>query len=804
MKGDLNRNLTLPLISPRVLYRVGVRSLLTAQAIIALIAPILPAAAAETQIRNNEDIIVTAQRREEAGQDVPIALTVFSGDDLRQLHISSNRDLITRVPSLMVSANNQTRSTEAFTLRGQGTTYQASQGVVMYMAETPLLSGYVFSSQGGPGQFLDLESLQVLKGAQGTLFGRNTTGGAILLAPARPTKSFGGYVQAQVGNYDSKEIESVINFPVVQDKMWIRGAFRRVRRDGITKNIAGRDRDDENYWTGRIGVTYRPTASVENYLIVFNTLQKTQGSGFVVGAVNPALGLGFLQPLVDAQTARGPRIIEDDADSQDTLRTYGLINVLEIGLNAKLSLRNITSYSVLKHSQSYNYDGFGFLPNISEIFTFRNGPNQYQDNLRQVTEELQLQGTASDSRLQYALGVYSERIWPDGPNQVISTGLGLGLISNMRRHAVNRRSTAVYGQASFDFGTASYLLRRLRVTAGFRYTWDKIEGYHESVVVRSANPGVESCGNSPAQTPPNCRLTGKLRSDAPSWLLSLDYKVTPDLLAYAKFTEGYKAGGFNAASVNSTSLTFQPEFVRTLEAGLKAKLRLGGTPVIFNAGTYSSDYSDIQRAAVDFNASTGSFGARTINAATARIRGVEADIAITPISGLNLSASYAYTNADYRRFDFPTLGQRDCSGSFVGVFVPGARSIADLSCIPFPFTARNQFAARLQYVIPLPTRIGSVSFGAQYAHQGKQYTAWTDVPGAEPGSYLEPVGLLTLTVDWRNMFGSPFAAQLFATNALNKTYRIGNSGVFGFLGFQNSIYGEPRMLGVRFKYDFGE
>jgi iron complex outermembrane recepter protein len=194
-----------------------------------------PAPAAPAGPATVSEVIVTAQRREERLQDVPIAITAFTAERLQQQNINQSQDLQATVPSLVVGANGQgSRDSQTFTLRGQGATFQASPGVVVYMSEVPLPAPITLSQQGGPGNYVDLENLQVLAGPQGTLFGRNTTGGAILLVPRKPQNEFGGYIQAGLGNYDAQELEAVLNVPIIEGKLLMRvvGAYRD--REGYT------------------------------------------------------------------------------------------------------------------------------------------------------------------------------------------------------------------------------------------------------------------------------------------------------------------------------------------------------------------------------------------------------------------------------------------------------------------------------------------------------------------------------------------------------------------------------------------
>jgi iron complex outermembrane receptor protein len=161
-----------------------------------------------------EEIVVTARRTAENVQDVPIAITAMSSEDLRREQINSPQDLQGRVPSLVVGPNNQMRNTETPTVRGQGSQFGAPPGVVMYMSEVPLVADPIANYQGGPGKFFDLANVQVLKGSQGTLFGRNTTGGAMLLEPQKPTDEVYGSVSVGATSLSGRSYEGVVNTPM--------------------------------------------------------------------------------------------------------------------------------------------------------------------------------------------------------------------------------------------------------------------------------------------------------------------------------------------------------------------------------------------------------------------------------------------------------------------------------------------------------------------------------------------------------------------------------------------------------------
>lgn len=467
------------------------------------------------------EIIVTAQRRAEAIQSVPVAITALSNDMLREQNISSPQDLLGKVPSVVVSPNGQQRGTETVTIRGQGQTFGASVGVVNYFAEVPLLQGTVIGNQGGPGTFLDLESLQVLRGPQGTLFGRNTTGGALLIGPKKPTDRFEGYAQMQVGNYNDREFEAALNLPLIADKLMVRIAGKYVSRDGFTKDVgpqafgfnnvcvassagcvptgqrstgfAGKDYDDRNYWTGRIGVLWKPVDGVENYLVVYNTKSHDNGSGIVLTDFNSntlnlgslAANLAYLRPFTPAQTFNpaimqgiistqrtlGPRKVAYNTDQFSRLKMFSAIDTLSIDLSDLLTFRNIIGYQRMKQSYAWDLDG-SIAPILSQVpgavptaypQLGSAGAIGHITNASLFTEEPQIQGKLLDDKLNFVVGAFYSHSKPEGLQSTGSFNAGQlgGTFVD-----VDTKSTAIYGQATLDLGALSPSLDGLRVTGG--------------------------------------------------------------------------------------------------------------------------------------------------------------------------------------------------------------------------------------------------------------------------------------------------------------------------------------------------
>src|SRR5579883_745908 len=233
------------------------------------------------------EIVVTARRREEKLQSVPVAVTAFNQAAISEHEIQDGADLMRLVPSLF--ANSPTGNGLGFSIRGQGGGFGGSPGVVSYFAEVPIGAGT------GIGLYYDLDNVQVLKGPQGTLFGRNTTGGAVLFEPKKPTNDFEGYFQETLGSYDWVEESGAINVPVVTDKLMVRFAADIKNRDGYTIDYGphynGRDYDNVDYWAFRLSILARPTDNFENYLLIDSLYSRDNGTGTSVSDVNPKFPL---------------------------------------------------------------------------------------------------------------------------------------------------------------------------------------------------------------------------------------------------------------------------------------------------------------------------------------------------------------------------------------------------------------------------------------------------------------------------------------------------------------------------------
>jgi len=837
-------------------------------AAIAIMAPEMAAAQASStaDASTAPEIIVTANRRAERAQDVPIAITAMTPQRLEQQGINKEQDLQASVPSLVVGANGQgSRDSQSFTIRGQGATFQASPGVVVYLNEVPLPAALTLSQQGGPGNFVDLENLQVLSGPQGTLFGRNTTGGAVLLVPKKPTNELGGWIKGEYGNYNRTYIEGAINLPVIEDKLMVRVVGAYHRRDGYTHDVIwNKDRDNENWYSGRIGILFRPTDGIENYTMIYGAHSDNNGAGLIhkgfnidglKAIVNPADGspapacyegptIPFLIASCDvyrANTARadalGPRATAFSVDEFQRTKTWGVTNTTNIELSDNVTLRNIASFQRMQ--LRYRYDGDatalqqhevdpGVLPS-GTVDVPGLGPTTYgnatlarelpRDDLKGWTEELQFQGKMLDNKLNWTVGGfhYDQRpAGPQGSNAILYcpaafTGNAFVCGGSTQISGITTVSNALYAQATLDFGAFSPALDSLRLTGGYRHTWDHVYGtasqYNRSPLLPA---GFVACGKDNSIVPESsalasCVFDGSEKSDSPSWLIGLDYRPVKPVLLYAKVSRSYKAGGFNPYAVffgqgtDPDTRTFKPEHVISYEAGFKADFRLGNVPVRFNTSLYEIHYNDIQRATGDYNPTTGAGGARTLNA-DAKIRGIEIEGSIRPWPGVEIGGNFSHTDAHYTKYSFVTgTGGLGCNG----IVPPGGT--VDASCLRFQYTAPYIWSLHASVDQPLAGNAGTLSLFVNYSHTASQYTEAVNVPAVQPGATIDAFGTLNASLDWRGVMGSKFDVGVFGTNITNELYRTSNADVYqqGGLLYWVTLYGEPRMYGVRLKYHFG-
>ncbi|WP_186728743.1 TonB-dependent receptor [Sphingomonas panacisoli] len=742
------------------------------------------------------EIVVTARRVSENQQNVPMSLTAVSGTELREKDVQTVTDLQKLVPSLTVNTG-LNRNNTSFAIRGQrGGSLTAGLGggpsVVPYFAEAP-----VYAS--GPGLFFDLQNIQVLNGPQGTLFGQNTTGGAILFEPARPTNEFGGYMMGTYGSYNRLDVEGVINLPIVADKLLFRAGIQRQTREGFSHDVTSkRDYDNRDSTVYRASLIARPFSWLENYTVGSLYVSNEQGPAVVLLAANynpanpadptkPPLG-ALVYSALQARAGLDVRHVSLDAQTRDRLRSSSINNRTTIDITSNLKLTNILSYARYQTDSARDDDGTLFpIQNSNGAYV----PGSWNSDIIQFTEELRLTGNFGPLSVQ--TGGYYDRTSPGGVNSYTQE-LQTVATTNQTDAALRGKSRALFGQLGLDVGKIVPALDGLNLTAGYRYTWNDFAVSIDLLVYPgvisfpppSPKPG-DLCQLPFGAVYPNCHLSAAGSTSGDSFAFGADYKVTDKILLFANYKKGYKPGGINpiliglGGTVDSIGFLFRPETVKTTEVGIKTEWRAGGVRGHFNATGYINKYNDIQ-ANVPLLIGALTTGG-TGNAAKATIKGVELEGDIRFGRLFSINAGYAYTDAKYDRYVLPTTPP------------------TDLTNLPFVYTPKNQFNVSGVLTLPVPDSYGEIKLSANYAWKGRTYVGDTDP--TQPFSFVDPYGLLGARIDWNNFLNNGHVdLSVFATNLTNKTYRTNVIQQYNATGYSTAIFGEPRMYGVSLRARF--
>ena len=829
-----------------------------------------PAFAQESAATDEGAIVVTARRVEERLQDVPISITVFNQDQISKRNIVNSADLAVYTPSLSVNSRYGPEKA-SFAIRGFVQDLATAPSVGVYFADVvaPRSGGATTSGEGaGVGALFDLQNVQVLKGPQGTLFGRNTTGGAVLLVPQKPTDSLEGYVEGSAGDYDMLRFQGVLNVPL-SDTFKVRVGVDRMKRDGYLKNNSGigpKDFNDTNYIAARVSVLAELTPDLENYTVVNFTDSDTNGTVPRVIACNPNSGFAFFAcGMVDRQDARGDGWWDIESNVKDPVNhftTWQVINTTTWQASDSLTVKNIASYGEFKEYARQNIGGENFIyPDIPSVFGPLAGtqflqliilnylPGSQNTNQSTFTEELQFQGETQDGKLKWQAGGYMEMSNPIGYSTQFTPfllnctdaasfqcGAGISPTSSSISTPWQKRwfrSYAMYAQGTYD------LTDQLAVTAGARYTWDKQSYEYDGVGIffPAANTPAWACNN-PLRSPlivngvntgqvkpiapydfQECFSKDTAKSDKPTWTISLEYKPTLDTLLFAKWTRGYRAGGVNPTYVPYN--LWGPEKVDTYEIGGKASFR-GAVHGYFNLTGFYNDFSN-QQIQAQLVARAGApllGGTAILNAGKSRIWGIEADGSVTLFDSLNIQGGYTYLNTKLQELvDIPA----DITTPWVAGETPWARVIPTaLVGESLALSPKHRLTLTGTYTLPLDESIGAIKVGATWVYTAKQtashaddaiwaaYQAdptliqFSDVASMRNPGQIPATNLLNLNASWENVLDNPVDISFFMTNVTNEKYPLNMSGYFNSFGYESQIVNAPRMWGFRLKYRFGE
>lgn len=752
-----------------------------------------PPADTEASQGGIEDIVVTARRTSEAAQTIPVAITAFGSQQLSDANVEGIADIAKQTPNFFVQTSSADPTGVLLTIRGQ------SQQDSILTIESPIgvyVDGvnYIRSSNLETALF-DTERVEVLRGPQGTLFGKNTTGGAINITTRQPDLSgVGGYVQASGATHDRYDVGAVLNLPLMTDKLGVRLVGRWLDNgalgvNGLGDGIGGREQvafrantlfeTDSVSWA--ISADYTRTkgdAPVSKLAFVSPFPSPAPGTPNPAPAlIDIAISQGILNPALLADpVANGAAIgaalaqaralfaslidrrgfYDNDATGlQGTYaRTYGVSSNLAVELTPTLSFRSISAARWLKRSLDVDLDASPYTLLEASLAS----------RAKNLSQEFQFAGDGT--RLDWIVGAY----FNEETGRDTSRATALGTINpanpNFTDGFVKNSSWAVFGQFNYD------LTDTLRFTGGLRWT-------EESKELRSFNRSTP--GGAVCNIPVALRLGGTCQarfkdgfSDY-SYLASLDWTPQNGLLFYARTARSFKGGGQNLRGTGTVDsfAAFAPETVTDYEVG--TKLDLLDRRLRINAAIFQANYKDIQRTIVQA-APGGAIVSLVTNAARARIRGGELEVTAIPVEGLTLSGSVGVNDAKYLDFT-------DVTG--------------DRSGEPFQFP---KYSYRLGATYAAPLDFGNLRLSVDWTWRSK-----TQLVGSAiyRDSLNQPAyGLLgaraALTVD---SVGTEIA--VFATNLTGKRYAVSAVQFDNSLGFNTIYAGEPRVIGLQLTTRFG-
>lgn len=591
-----------------------------------------------------EDIIVTARRTEESAQKTPLALTAFSGQTLERTGAQQVTDLQGAVPNLnLVQGRGSSNSTNIY-IRGIGQpdalqTFDPAVGV--YVDDV-----YYSRIRGSQFDLLDLERVEILRGPQGTLYGKNTIGGAMKLVSRRPGQEFRARASAAYGDYDLMEFQGAVSGPVTDTLALGLSALHSERGGYVTDPATGAEYNDKNTSAARASLAWDPTST---FRIDLNVDYSKDDAGMTVGQAQnsltnllgaPAYSVPTPTPEYGFKTRTTPGL-----PNETRLETWGSALRMTWDLSDRLTLKSITSYRELSTDDYIDFDATEL-----EIADALVAVDQ-----KQTSQEFQL--TYSSDRLTAVGGVYwlKEKVGShqESYNDDLTANLVLPPLWNGDYTFTRFIDDNLETTSKAIFGNVSYAVTdALRLSAGVRYTEEEKE-YDRFTYVTSNSPFlVSSYGFAPP--------AGKWEDT--SIMLSADYQLSDDAMVYARYAQGFKSGGFNGrANSVKESTAYAPETADTFEVG--AKTQYWDNRLRLNLAAFMTKYSDFQArvAGKENDLVTGvPIGVLSvINAGELDIFGFEIEGVATPMRGLTLDTQIGFLDADYKEFkdeSFPAFG----------------------------------------------------------------------------------------------------------------------------------------------------
>lgn len=741
------------------------------------------AATGETANREIEKVVVTARRRAELIQDVPGAVSSISGAELEKQAVPDITVIANLVPSTTLKASRGTNTTLTAFIRGIGQQDPVAgyePGVGIYLDDV-----YMARPQGALTDIYDLERIEVLRGPQGTLYGKNTIGGAVKYVTRKlaPKMTFG--VKATVGTYGEKDL--VLNATVpVSDMLRIGGSVATFNRDGFGKNVInGRDNYNKEAVAGRLSIELTPTSDLFIRLSSDRTVDDSQAKQGYRLTASPAPA--SLPPLENKYDTRA-NLYSVNGHAQQVI-TQGTALLAEYQVNPELSFKSVTAYRKSKSFAPIDFDSLN-----TPLFE---APSIYADN--QKSQEFQL--TYTGAKIQGVAGVFYMKANAFNEFDVLINFPALGGLSAYTMDDINSKTWAAFADVSYN------VTDTFNVNVGGRYTDDQ----HDARIFKRTYLGL---ANSPTMGNPAAVGFAPANTDlGPDALNRTDTKFTPKLgfgwkLApehnlYGTASQGFKGGMFDprmdltaSGGPNSPSSQLKragvnPEEVTAFELGLKSNMNGGRLQT--NAAVFFTKYKNVQipGSSPTLNAAGAviGFSGSLTNAGKAKIKGLELEAISRVTDSLNVSAMYSYIDAKYDEWSFAN-----------GTSLVNIANSAEFQNTP---KHSGNLSASYDWPLVLSGRSGTLSLMNSVSYKSQVYQTeivrTTGNPTIDPlvpanlmlaqdGYSLWDAGLVWTSSDRKVQVG------LHGRNLTDKRYKVAG---YNFVGSSNTItafYGEPRTV----------
>ena len=723
----------------------GARRALMLAGVSAAVLTALPAVAQEApqateQASTLEEVVVTARRREERLQDVPVAVTALSSESLENLQASDIGALQGAVPNLTLHEGDAANA--VVYLRGVGQVDSlafADPGVGVYVDDV-----YLGRAQGAFLSVYDVDRIEVLRGPQGTLYGRNTIGGAVKFVSTPLRADWGGRAEASVGDYGLVETRISAGGALNEDATLLgKAAVSLSRRDGYSDNaFTGMDDGDKDQVAGRVSLEYRPTDDLSVRLNVDASRDRPDTSR------TPARATAVLGLYPD--TMADPFKVDADFNDLNTLDTFGAALTADWAVSDLWSFKSVTAWRSMDYASHLDLDATPLA-----VFGVYVDEDQHQ-----FSQEFQL--TYAGERLDAVAGVFYF-----DESDLTYSGL-LGPVISLVTGSINdqhNRSWAAYGQATYD------LSQRLSLTAGLRYTSEDKDFIRTQTFYGPVTQVPDR--NDPGLLVTDIDTSASWDSWSPK--LGLDYAVSDDVMAYVSVSRGFKSGGFDGrANDASGAAPYDPETLWAYEAGVKSTLM--DRRLTANMAVFRNDYTDLQLSSFSADGG-GGFIALFTNAGAATIQGAELELTARPVPELTLNATVGYLDARY--------------DEYIG---PGGVDISDQRHL----VNAPEWSARLGgvYVADLGVN-GSLSLGADASYRSKVYPTVSSSEVLAQDGYT----LVDAFLRWSDRDDHLFV-QLGGQNLTDERHIEQGFDLSDSLGYQLAYFGAPRTVRLTAGFKF--